>query len=77
MENLNQTKKKKSPFKFRTLIVSLLFYFMKDLLGGTNIVWDTSKPIKHKIYEHMNRIGDYKAHDDALIVFFVELHEKN
>lgn len=49
----------------------LLFYFLRELPGRKDIVWDRSRLVDHQIFDYMHNIGDYKAQDNALATFFV------
>lgn len=71
LENIKQSKKKNCAFKFGSLIICLLFYFMKRLLGKSeDVFWNPSRPVGHQIFEHMHNLGNLNAQEDALINFF-------
>lgn len=74
------TRENNYAFKFGTLVVCLLFYFLKELLGRKSVVWDKSRLVAHKILDYMQNLGNLQEHDDALTAFFIvfqkNMHER-
>lgn len=77
---MKQTKDKKHPFNFGSLVVCLLFYFLRELLRRRDVIWDKIIPLAHQIFEHLHNIGDMKARDEApttlFTVFYKKMHER-
>lgn len=71
-ENLKMTREKKYTFKFGSLIVCLLFYFLTRLpRRDVVVIWDISKYVAHQISHYMHSLGDLKSRNNDLSTFFV------
>lgn len=57
-------------------MVCLLFYFLKELPGRSNIVWSKDRLISHQIFEYLHSLGNMKAQYEALIAFFAVFQKR-
>lgn len=71
MENLEKTKEKKHSFKYSTLIVCLLFYFLRELFIIKSVVWLKGRLVAHQIKDFLRSLGDSVTQDEAFEYLFV------
>lgn len=62
IKNIKKNKEnKKNPFKFKTLLLCLFFYFMKESLGVGPVEWAFDRLVGVQIWEHLYNSGESKV----------------
>lgn len=59
LENVQLSKMIGCPFKFGTLVICLVMYFLNCLPLINNVICEESEPIFKKIYIHSNNLENY------------------
>lgn len=70
LENLQKIKDSKYDFKFGTLIICSLFYFLNEVPKTKNVVWLRDRPIAHQIRDYLFGLGDSDFQKNFLWGFF-------
>lgn len=73
MENVQLEKDADYPFRFGTLVICIMMYFLNCLPQNDNVVWKENEPVCKQIFKHFNTLENCEqVHEN----FFRELLEK-